>query len=63
MLTKSIKKDIVDKALNNRNWTLFYKHTIQEKEGQDSYMVYNQKLYKIDRDLWDINEFSKIFIE
>jgi len=62
VLTMSIKKEIVDKALNNRNWTLFYKHTNQEEPGQDSYMVYNQKLYRIDRDLWDINEFSKIFI-
>lgn len=63
VLTMSIKKEIIDKAMNNRNWTLFYKHTNQEKMGQYSYMVYNQKLYKIDRDLWDINEFSKFFIE
>lgn len=62
VLTMSIKKEIIDKAMNNRNWTLFYKHINQEKPGQDSYMVYKQKLYKIDRDLWDINEFSKIFI-
>lgn len=62
VLTMSIKKEIVEKALKNRNWTLFYKHTNQEKPGKDSYMIYNQKLYKINRDLWDINEFSKIFI-
>ncbi len=63
VLTMNIKKEIVDKALGNRNWTLFYKHTNEEELGENSYMIYNQKLYKIDTDLWDINEFSKIFIE
>ena len=63
VLTKDIKQEIVAKAEVNTNWTLFYKNIIGEKSEQGiSYMVYKGKKYFIDKDLWDMENFSEEFL-
>ena len=63
VLTKDIKQEIVAKAEVNTNWTLFYKNIIGEKSEQGiSYMVHRGKKYFIDKDLWDMENFSEEFL-
>lgn len=64
VLSRDVKKDVIDRALNNANWTIFYKNILnqEEKAEDDSYMIYRGKKYSINFDLWDIDEFSKVFI-
>lgn len=60
VLTKDIKEEIVAKAKANPNWTLFYKNIVGEESEQGiSYLVYKGKKYSIDRDLWNMENFSE----
>ena len=63
VLTRTIKKSFIDRAIKNENWTLFYKY--EEKEvgiEEGSYMIYKGKKYNINKELWDINVFSETFL-
>ena len=63
VLTRTIKKTFLDRALENENWTLFYKYEDKEENAEEgSYMVYKGKKYKINKELWDINVFSGTFL-
>lgn len=66
VLTRTIKKSFLEKAMKNENWTLFYKYEESEGEGEEkeveNYMVYKGEKYNIDKELWDINVFSDTFI-
>lgn len=59
-----IKKDIIDRALTNTNWTIFYKQIKEDKEVDDDYsfMVYKGKQYKLNSQLWNLDDFVKVFI-
>ena len=56
IISKNVKKDIINKALGRKNVTVFYHDNDQE------YMIYKAKKYKIDLPLWDIDQFSELFI-
>lgn len=63
ILTRTIKKSFLDRAMKNKNWTLFYKY--EDKDGKaenKSYMVHKCKKYSVNKDLWDINVFSDVFL-
>jgi hypothetical protein len=65
VLTRTIKKSFLDKAMENKNWTLFYKYEDKDKDEKSekgSYMVYKCKKYNINLELWDINIFSQTFL-
>lgn len=65
VLTRTVKNSFLDRAIKNENWTLFYKYQENKKvkfNEQTSYMVYKGIKYSINRDLWDINVFSEIFL-
>lgn len=56
ILSRDVKQEIINKALERKNITIFYHH--EDKE----YMIYKSKKYIIDLPVWDINEFSNLFI-
>ena len=72
VLSMEIKKDIIDRALSNINWTLFYKNVAGEDKVTDDYsfMVHKGKQYKLvsdensglDPNLWNLEVFVKSFI-
>ncbi len=64
VLSRDVKKDVVDRALNNTNWTIFYKNILNQEDVVEdgSYMIYRGKKYSINCDLWDIDNFSNVFI-
>lgn len=62
VLTKTIKKSFLDRAMKNENWTLFYKYVDKESTEEGNYMIYKRKKYSINKELWDINAFSEIFL-
>ncbi len=69
VLTKTIKESLLDRAMKNENWTLFYKYVEKEKkvggkvnEVDKNYMIYKCKKYNINKELWDINIFSETFL-
>lgn len=64
VLTRTINVEFLNKALNHKNWTIFYKYESNEKEipKDESYLIYDKKKYQIDVDLWNIDNFSNKFI-
>ncbi|HBI92575.1 MAG TPA: hypothetical protein DDY58_09125 [Terrisporobacter glycolicus] len=65
VLTRSINHDFLDRAIKNKNWTLFYKCEIGNDEDMDEnvcFMVYEGKKYKLSCDLWDIDVFTSVFL-
>lgn len=63
VLTKTMKKSFLEKAMKNKNWTLFYKN----EEGKEElklgcYMIYKGQQYSLNEDLWDMDVFSKVFL-
>lgn len=56
ILSRDVKKEIINKALDRKNITIFY-----HKEGKE-YMIYKSKKYIIDLPVWDINQFADLFI-
>ena len=63
VLTRTIKKYFLDKAMKNKNWTLFYKCEDKDENLKDkSHMIYKCRKYTINKELWDINIFSETFL-
>mgnify|MGYP000921394990 FL=1 len=63
VLTRTIKKSFLDRAMKNENWTLFYKYEDKEENAKEgNYMVYKGKKYNINKELWNINVFSETFL-
>lgn len=65
VLTRTIKKTFLDKAMENENWTLFYKYEDKDEDEdaeEGSCMIYKCKKYNINKELWDINVFSETFL-
>lgn len=65
VLTRTIKSCFLEKAMKNKNWTMFYKYEEKEKEDTanlGSYMVYKKQKYNLNKDVWDINIFSELFL-
>ena len=56
ILARDVKTEIINKALEKKNITIFY-----HENGKD-YMIYKSKKYQIDLPVWDINEFAHLFI-
>ena len=63
VLTRTIKKSFLERAMKNENWTLLYKYKDREGSTEEgSYMVYKGSEYNINKELWDINVFSETFL-
>lgn len=56
ILSRDVKPDIINKALEKKNITVFY------HEDGNEYMIYKSKKYMIDLPVWDINQFADLFI-
>lgn len=56
ILARDVKTQIIDKALERKNITVFY------HEGDNEYMIYKSQKYLIDLPLWDINQFADMFL-
>lgn len=56
ILSRDVKSNIISKALEKKNITIFY-----HEDGRE-YMVYKSQKYIIDLPLWDINQFADLFI-
>ena len=58
-----MKKTFLERAMDNKNWTVFYKNEEEEEEIElESYMIYKGEKYSLNDDLWDINVFSNVFL-
>ena len=55
VLSKNIKSDLIDKALNNPKVTVFFQE--QKKE----YIIYKGERIEIDRSLWNMDIFAEVF--
>lgn len=64
VVTMDLKKEVINRALSNKNWTLFYKNIIGEEENTSdvSFMVYKGREFKIDSNLWNLKVFVGLFI-
>ena len=56
ILSREVKQEIVDKALERKNITVFY------HEDDKEYMIYKSRKYTIDLPVWDIDQFADLFI-
>ena len=56
ILSRDVKQEIINKALDRKNITVFY------HEEDKEYMIYKSKKYIIDLPVWDINQFADLFI-
>lgn len=56
ILSRDVKTDIINRALERKNVTIFY------HEDDKEYMIYRKKKYTIDSPVWDINCFADLFI-
>lgn len=56
ILSRSVKQEIVNKALERKNITVFYHQNDKE------YMIYKSKKYIIDLPVWDIDQFADLFM-
>lgn len=56
ILSRDVKQEIINKALDRKNITVFY------HEEDKEYMIYKSKKYIIDLPIWDINQFADLFI-
>ncbi len=65
VLTKTIKRSIFEKAINNKNWTIFYKSVEEEEESSKkikSYMIFKGKKYELNKEIWNIDIFVDVFL-
>lgn len=64
VVTMNLKREVISRALSNKNWTLFYKSVVGEEENTSnfSFMVYKGRKFKIDSNLWDLGVFVELFI-
>ena len=56
ILSRDVRQEIINKALERKNITIFY------HEDDKEYMIYKSKKYTIDLPVWDINQFADLFI-
>lgn len=56
ILARDVKEEVINKALERKNITVFY------HEGSKECMIYKSKRYIIDLPLWDINQFADVFL-
>lgn len=56
ILSRDVKEEILNKALERKNITVFY----HEKDKE--YMIYKSRKYLIDLPVWDINQFANLFL-
>lgn len=56
ILSRDVKQEIIHRALDRKNITVFY-----HKDDKE-YMIYKSKKYWIDLPVWDINQFTDLFI-
>jgi len=56
IVSKDIKESIIDMSIKNSKMVLFY------EKGGESYIIYKCQKFKIDHNLWDINEFASVLI-
>lgn len=56
ILSRDVKQEIIHRALDRKNITVFY------HEDDKEYMIYKSKKYWIDLPVWDINQFTDLFI-
>lgn len=56
ILSRDVKANIINKALERKNVTVFY------HEDDKEYMIYKAKKYTIDLPIWDIDQFAEVFI-
>ncbi len=56
IISRDVKSEIVDKALKNKNITIFY------HENNKDCMIYKAKKYVTDMALWDIEQFADVFL-
>lgn len=56
ILSRDVKSEIISRALNRKNITVFY------HEKDKDYMIYKSRKYIIDSPVWDINQFADLFM-
>ena len=56
IVAKDVKEEILNKALERKNITIFY------HEDKTEYMIYKSQRYSIDLPLWNIDLFADIFL-
>lgn len=56
ILSRDVKREIINKALDRKNITIFY------HEESKECMIYKSRKYIIDLPVWDINQFADLFI-
>lgn len=56
IVSKYVKPEIINRALDRKNITVFY------HEDDKECMIYKSKKYTIDMAVWDINQFADLFI-
>lgn len=56
ILSRDVKPEIINKALERKNITVFY------HEDDNEYMIYKSNKYAIELPVWDINQFADLFI-
>ncbi len=55
ILSKCVKPEIIDKAFERKNITIFY------QENQTEYMIYKSQKFEIGLSGWDIDQFADLF--
>lgn len=63
VLTREIKHSFVNKALEHKNWTLFF-HNVDDEidEPNKDYMIYKGRKYQINKPLWNMEIFADTFL-
>ncbi len=56
ILSRDVKQEIINKALERKNITIFY------HEGDKEYMIYKSQKYIIELPVWDIEQFAELFL-
>lgn len=56
ILARDVKSEILNKAMEKKNITVFY------HEKNKEYMIYKSKKYVIELPLWDIDQFAETFL-
>lgn len=56
IISKDVKTDIINKAMEKKNITIFY------CESGKNYMIYKSQKYVINEPLWDIDKFAEVFL-
>lgn len=56
ILSRDVKQEIINKALERKNITIFY------HEDNGEYMIYKSKKYAVNLPVWDIDQFADLFL-